>query len=114
MGEIGTKEDDIILHTINENPIKALNNYVNCNFNNTMGYSDIINEITKLNNILSDAHYIIEPYVINDLLKYNVSILLLPISLGSVGTLLFFYSVAGMLLKILSKCKGMYFKILFQ
>ena len=47
---------------------------------------------------------------INDLLKYNVSILLLPISLGSVGTLLFFYSVAGMLLKILSKCKGMYFK----
>ncbi len=71
MGEIGTKEDDIILRTINENPIKALNNYVNCNFNNAMGYSDIINEITKLNNILSDAHYIIESYVINDLLKYN-------------------------------------------
>ena len=47
---------------------------------------------------------------IEKLMQYNISILLIPISLGGVGTVLFFYSVAGMLLKILSKCHNLYSK----
>ena len=46
---------------------------------------------------------------IEKLMQYDISILLIPISLGVVGTVLFFYSVAGMLLKILSKCQNLYY-----
>lgn len=42
--------------------------------------------------------------------KYDVSILLVPIILGILGTIGFFYSVAGMFLKIISNCKNIYFK----
>lgn len=42
--------------------------------------------------------------------KYDVSILLVPITLGVLGTIGFFYSVAGMFLKVISNCKGIYFK----
>ena len=44
-----------------------------------------------------------------ELSKNNVKILLLPVSLGGIGTILFFYSVAGMLLKVLSKCNKIYY-----
>lgn len=42
--------------------------------------------------------------------KYDVVILLVPITLGIMGTITFYYSVAGMFLKILSKCKNIYYK----
>ena len=47
---------------------------------------------------------------IEKLMEHDVKILLLPIGLGLVGTILFFYSVAGFFLKILSKCKKLYYK----
>ena len=46
---------------------------------------------------------------LNELMKHEVSILLLPISLGSLGTVLFFYSISGMILKILSRCHNLYY-----
>ena len=45
---------------------------------------------------------------VNDLLQHEIGILLIPISLGVIGTILFFYSVAGMLLKVLSRCHNLY------
>lgn len=59
--------------------------------------------------ILGSAYYMVTAGV-NDLLKYDVSILLVPILLGTIGTILFFYSVAGMSLKIISKCHNLYSK----
>ena len=59
--------------------------------------------------MLGSAYYIVTAGV-NDLLKYDVSILLVPILLGTIGTILFFYSVAGMSLKIISKCHNLYSK----
>ena len=59
--------------------------------------------------MLGSAYYMVTAGV-NDLLKYDVSILLVPILLGTVGTILFFYSVAGMSLKIISKCHNLYSK----
>ena len=59
--------------------------------------------------MLGSAYYMVTAGV-NDLLKYNVSILLVPILLGTIGTILFFYSVAGMSLKIISKCHNLYSK----
>ena len=59
--------------------------------------------------MLGSAYYIVTAGV-NDLLKYDVSILLVPILLGTIGTVLFFYSVAGMSLKIISKCHNLYSK----
>ena len=44
-----------------------------------------------------------------ELSRNNVKILLLPVSLGGIGTILFFYSVAGMILKVLSKCHNLYY-----
>ena len=42
---------------------------------------------------------------------YNVAESIgIPIALGTLGTILFFYSVAGMLLRILSKCHRLYYK----
>lgn len=40
----------------------------------------------------------------------EVSMMLLPISMGMVGTVLFYYSVAGMFLKLISKIKNTYYK----
>ena len=59
--------------------------------------------------MLGSAYYMVTGGVI-DLLKYDVSILLVPILLGTIGTILFFYSVAGMSLKIISKCHNLYSK----
>ena len=59
--------------------------------------------------MLGSAYYMVTAGV-NDLLKYDVSILLVPILLGTIGTILFFYSVAGMSLKIISKCHHLYSK----
>ena len=59
--------------------------------------------------MLGSAYYMVTAGV-NDLLNYDVSILLVPILLGSIGTILFFYSVAGMSLKIISKCHNLYSK----
>ena len=59
--------------------------------------------------MLGSAYYMVTAGV-NDLLKYDVSILLVPILLGTIGTVLFFYSVAGMSLKIISKCHYLYSK----
>ncbi len=59
--------------------------------------------------LLGTAYYLVTEKI-NELLKYDVSILLVPISLGVLGTVIFFYSVAGMLLKILSKCHNLYSK----
>ena len=59
--------------------------------------------------MLGSAYYMVTAGV-NDLLKYDVSILLVPILLGTIGTILFFYSVAGMSLKIISKCHDLYSK----
>ena len=47
---------------------------------------------------------------IEDLLNHDIYILLVPIILGTVGTLLFFYSLSGMILKILSKWTKVYYK----
>ena len=59
--------------------------------------------------MLGSAYYMVTAGV-NDLLKYDVSILLVPMLLGTIGTILFFYSVAGMSLKIISKCHNLYSK----
>ncbi|MBR6949074.1 MAG: ABC transporter permease [Bacilli bacterium] len=59
--------------------------------------------------MLGSAYYMVTAGV-NDLLKYDVSILLVPILLGTIGTILFFYSVAGISLKIISKCHNLYSK----
>lgn len=59
--------------------------------------------------MLSRAYYMVTDGL-TDLLMHNAEILLVPISLGGVGTLLFFYSVSGMILKVLSKFHGVYYK----
>ena len=59
--------------------------------------------------MLLAAYYLVTDGI-EKLMQYDISILLIPISLGGVGTVLFFYSVAGMLLKILSKCHNLYSK----
>ena len=59
--------------------------------------------------MLGIAYYMVTGGL-EDLFQYEISILLVPISLGVIGTLLFFYSVAGMSLKIISKCHNLYYK----
>lgn len=59
--------------------------------------------------MIGTAYYMVTDGL-EELTKYEVSILLLPISLGVVGTVMFFYSVAGMMLKVLSRCRKMYAK----
>ena len=58
--------------------------------------------------MLTTAYYLVTDGI-EKLMQYDINILLIPISLGVVGTVLFFYSVAGMLLKILSKCQNLYY-----
>lgn len=59
--------------------------------------------------ILSSAYYMVTDGL-SKLTEYDVSILLVPISLGVLGTVMFFYSVAGMILKVLSRCHNLYCK----
>lgn len=59
--------------------------------------------------MLSAAYYMVtEGFA--ELTKHSVNILLVPAMLGLAGTVIFFYSVAGMILKILSKCHRLYSK----
>ena len=59
--------------------------------------------------MLGSAYYMVTDGLFK-LLDYGLNILLLSISLGVVGTILFFYSISGMLLKILSKWHNIYYK----
>ncbi|MGN1312525.1 MAG: FtsX-like permease family protein [Bacilli bacterium] len=59
--------------------------------------------------MLSSAYYMVTDGL-EKLMEYDVSIMLVPISLGFIGTILFFYSFAGLGLKIISKCKNIYCK----
>lgn len=58
--------------------------------------------------MLSTAYYMVSAGV-DFLFGQEFKIILLPISLGIVGTLLFFYSFSGMVLKIVSKCHKLYY-----
>ena len=46
---------------------------------------------------------------LNELMQHNISILLIPIAFGTVGTVLFFYSLSGMILKILTRYPKLYY-----
>lgn len=59
--------------------------------------------------MLGRAYYMVTDGLM-ELVKHEITILLVPISLGGVGTILFFYSIAGMLLKVISKCHRLYYK----
>ena len=59
--------------------------------------------------MLGYAYYMVTGGV-NELIKHDVSILLKPVGLGIVGTIILFYSISGMLLKVISKCKNIYYK----
>ena len=58
--------------------------------------------------LLASAYYMVTGGI-EKLMQHSVSILLLPIGLGVLGTILFFYSLSGMILKILSKMKKVYY-----
>lgn len=59
--------------------------------------------------MLGSAYYMVTSGI-EKLISHEVSILLLPISLGIIGTVMFFYSVAGMILKVISRCHNYYYK----
>lgn len=59
--------------------------------------------------MLACAYYMVTSGLFK-LMEYDVSILLIPVSLGLFGTVIFFYSVAGMILKVLSKCYKLYYR----
>ena len=58
--------------------------------------------------LLGGAYYLVTGGV-NALMQHNVSILLVPIGMGVLGTVLFFYSLSGMTLKILTKMPKLYY-----
>ena len=58
--------------------------------------------------LLGTAYYLVTGGV-NKLMEHDVSILLIPISMGVLGTVLFFYSLSGMILKILTKMPKLYY-----
>lgn len=59
--------------------------------------------------IMLGAAYYMVTKGFTELTRRSVRILLLPVSLGEIGTILFFYSAAGMILKILSRCHKLYY-----
>ena len=59
--------------------------------------------------MIGSAYYMVTSGI-DELIKHSISILLIPISLGVIGTVLFFFSVSGLLLKIVSKCHNLYYK----
>ena len=61
--------------------------------------------------MLGSAYYMVTAGI-EILTKHEVAILLLPILLGVFGTVIFFYSFSGMILKILTRCKKFYYKSL--
>ena len=58
--------------------------------------------------LLGSAYYMVTGGV-NALMQHDVSILLIPIGMGVVGTVLFFYSLSGMILKIITKFPKLYY-----
>ena len=58
--------------------------------------------------LLGSAYYMVTGGV-NTLMQHDVSILLIPIGMGVVGTVLFFYSLSGMVLKIITKFPKLYY-----
>ena len=58
--------------------------------------------------LLGGSYYLVTGGV-NELLKHDVSVLLIPIGMGVVGTVLFFYSLSGMILKILTRMPKLYY-----
>ena len=58
--------------------------------------------------LLGSADYMVTGGV-NALMQHDVSILLIPIGMGVVGTVLFFYSLSGMILKIITKFPKLYY-----
>lgn len=59
--------------------------------------------------IMLGAAYYMVTKGFTELTRRSIRILLLPVSLGGIGTILFFYSAAGMILKILSRCHKLYY-----
>lgn len=58
--------------------------------------------------LLGSAYYMVTGGV-DVLMQHDVSILLIPIGMGVVGTVLFFYSLSGMILKIITKFPKLYY-----
>ena len=58
--------------------------------------------------LLGSAYYMVTGGV-DALMQHDVSILLIPIGMGVVGTVLFFYSLSGMILKIITKFPKLYY-----
>ena len=58
--------------------------------------------------LLGSAYYMVTGGV-NTLMQHDISILLVPIGMGVVGTVLFFYSLSGMILKIITKFPKLYY-----
>ena len=58
---------------------------------------------------LGIAYYMVTGGV-EELTRHSINVLLIPIILGVVGTVLFFYSLSGMILKILTKMPNTYYK----
>ncbi len=58
--------------------------------------------------LLGVAYYLVTGGV-NELLKHDVSILLIPIGMGVLGTVLFFYSLSGVILKVLTRMPKLYY-----
>ena len=58
--------------------------------------------------LLGSAYYMVTGGV-NALMQHDMSILLIPIGMGVVGTVLFFYSLSGMILKIITKFPKLYY-----
>ena len=58
--------------------------------------------------LLGGSYYLVTSGV-NKLVQHDVSILLIPIGMGVIGTLLFFYSLSGMILKIVTKLPNLYY-----
>ena len=58
---------------------------------------------------LGIAYYMVT-YGVEELTRHSINVLLLPIALGALGTVLFFYSLSGMILKILTKMPNIYYK----
>ena len=58
--------------------------------------------------LLASSYYMVTGGV-NTLMQHDVSILLVPIGMGVVGTVLFFYSLSGMILKNITKFPKLYY-----
>lgn len=60
--------------------------------------------------LLETSYYLVTKGFYTILNKYSVNVLIIPLLMGGIGTVLFFYSIAGMFLRIITKCKNTYYK----